>query len=212
MKTISRSLRGWTTPALFMTASVAIATLVASTAADARVGVNRPGVGVGRVGSGLGVRPGVGVGRAGLGVRGARGRLGYGYGRYGYGRYRGYGAAALTGAALAYGAGGYGYGYPSGYGYGGLYGEAPAAAVAAPVAAAAAAPVAAAAAIAAPAVAAPVAGSGYALVQFEGGRCEVWSNGLPSGSGWTPLAEGLPNWDAGEAAYHYARSQGVCHG
>jgi hypothetical protein len=53
--------------------------------------------------------------------------------------------------------------------------------------------------------------AGYALVQFDNGHCEVWSNGYPSGSGWRALAAGLPNWDAGEAAYHYARSQGVCH-
>lgn len=56
---------------------------------------------------------------------------------------------------------------------------------------------------------APV-GEGYALIQFDNGRCEVWSNGYPSGSGWTTLAGGLPNWNAGEAAYHLARSQGVC--
>lgn len=55
-------------------------------------------------------------------------------------------------------------------------------------------------------------GSGYALVQFDNGYCQVWSNGYPSGSGWTTLAAGLPNWDAGEAAYHYARAQSVCHG
>ena len=100
-----------------------IAAIAASTPADARIGIHRPGVGVGRVGSGLGFRPGVGVGRAGVGLAGWRNGPGYG----GYRRY-GYGAAALTGAAVGYAAGsypygGYGYGYPSddyyasGYGY-----------------------------------------------------------------------------------------------
>src|SRR5579871_3115924 len=104
MRTILRTTKvSKAMPALFITATLAIAALVASTPADARIGVGRPGVGVGRVGSGLGFRPGVGVGRAGLGVRGWRGGLGYG-GRWGYGGRRwGYGAAALTGAAL-YGA------------------------------------------------------------------------------------------------------------
>jgi len=187
MRTISRTLKVWNaTSALFMTASLATATLIASTPADARIGVGRPGVGVGRVGSGLGFRPGVGVGRAGIGVAGWRGGLGYGYGR-GYG-YRGlrYGAAALTGAALGYGAANYGYGYEEPYGYGttALYSYAPGSNYGG----------------GAPA--------GYAVVQFEGGHCEVWSN--PSSS-VTILAGGLPNWDAGEAAYHFARAQGVCH-
>lgn len=111
---------GKTIPALLAAASLGVL-IVATTSAEARIGVGRPGVGVGRVGSGLGFRPGVGVGRAGLGMRGWRGGLGYG-GRWGYGGRRwgyggrrwGYGAAALTGAAL-YGAAnsyGYGYGYP----------------------------------------------------------------------------------------------------
>jgi hypothetical protein len=172
-----------TMPALFMTASLAIATLVA-TPADARIGVGRPGVGVGRVGSGLGFRPGVGVGRAGIGVGGWRGGLGYGNGRgYGY-RGWGYGAAALTGAALGYGAANYGYGEP--YGYNGLYSYSPTSDYGAG------------------------ASPGYAVVQFGSGYCEVWSN--PSGSDVTILAGGLPNWEAGEAAYHTARAQGVCHG
>jgi hypothetical protein len=131
MRTILRTLNvSKAIPALSMTASLAVATLVASTPADARIGVGRPGVGVGRVGSGLGFRPGVGVGRAGLGWAGWRGGVGYGYGRWGYRRY-GYGAAALTGAAVGYAAGsypyygyGYRYGYP--YRYGGLYGYSPA--------------------------------------------------------------------------------------
>jgi hypothetical protein len=138
MRTMLSSLKiGSATPALFVTASLAIATLVASSPADARWGGGRGGIGVGRVGSGLGYRPGLGVGRAGIGVAGWRngvgvGRLGYGYGRgYGYRGYGyrglGYGAAALTGAALAYGAGSYGYGYgdPYGYGYTGLYSYSP---------------------------------------------------------------------------------------
>lgn len=173
---------GTSLPALLGVASLGVL-IVATTSAEARVGVNRPGVGVGRVGSGVGVRPGVGVGRAGLGVRGWRGGVGYGYGRRGYG----VGAAALTGAALGYGVGAYYGNGPTGlYGYAPGYGG---------VAAAAAAP----------------AGGGYTLVQFDSGHCEVWSNGEPSGTGWMALAGGLPNWDAGEAAYHYARAQGVCH-
>jgi hypothetical protein len=173
-------------PTLVVAAGLGVV-IVAATSAEARVGVGRPGVGVGRVGSGLGFRPGVGVGRAGLGARGWRGGLGYGYGRWGYHGY-GYGAAALTGAALGYAAGnsyGYGYGYP--YGDTGLYSYAPGG------------------------TATAGAGAGYALIQFESGHCEVWSDGNPSGSGWTQLAGGLPNWDAGEAAYHTARAQGVCH-
>jgi hypothetical protein len=181
-----------TIPALLAAASLGVL-IVATTSAEARVGVGRPGIGVGRVGSGLGVRPGVGVGRAGLGVRGWRN--GVGYGRRGYRGY-GYGAAALTGAALGYAAGNYGYGYeePSGYGYTGLYSYAPTNY-----------------AVSTPAPAAPT-GGGYALVQFTGGHCEVWSNGNPSGSGWTMLVDGLPSWDAGEAAYHTARAQGICQG
>ena len=102
---------------LFITASLAIGIFVASTPADARIGVNRPGVGAGRVGSGIGFRPGVGVGRAGLGVAGWRNGVGYGYGRY-----RGYGAAALTGAAIGYAAAGNPY-YQSGYLYGNEYAD-----------------------------------------------------------------------------------------
>lgn len=129
------------------------------------------------------------VGRAGPGVRGWRngvgyGRLGCGYGRYGYGRwgYRRYGcgAAALTGAALGYLAVNYGYGYEEPYGYGNtsLYSYAPTNY-----------------AVSTPAPAAPT-GSGYALVQFTGGHYEVWSNGYPSGGGWTMLVEGQPGSDA----------------
>jgi hypothetical protein len=128
MRTILRTTKvSKAMPALFMTASLTIVAVVASTPADARIGIGRPGVGVGRVGSGLGFRPGVGVGRAGIGVGGWRGGLGYGYGRgYGY-RGWGYGAAALTGAALGYGAANYGYCYeePYGYGYAGLYSYSP---------------------------------------------------------------------------------------
>lgn len=53
----------------------------------------------------------------------------------------------------------------------------------------------------------------YALIQFSSGECEVWSDSSdnPWGSGWTKLAFGLPNWDAGQAAYHTARAQGICH-
>jgi hypothetical protein len=111
-------------PVLLATASFG-ALIVATTSAEARIGVGRPGVGVGHVGSGLGVRPGAGVGR--LAVRGWHG--GVGYGRYGYGGRVGYGAAALAGAAVGYGAANsYGYGneYPQGYGYTGLYNYAPA--------------------------------------------------------------------------------------
>ncbi|HZR63415.1 MAG TPA: hypothetical protein VFA80_20905 [Xanthobacteraceae bacterium] len=53
----------------------------------------------------------------------------------------------------------------------------------------------------------------YAVIQFANGDCEVWSNSTdnPWGSGWRKLAFGLPNWDAGEAAYHAAKAEGVCH-
>jgi hypothetical protein len=123
MRTILRTLKVCNaTPALFMTASLGIATLVASTPADARIGIGRPGIGFGHVGSGLGFRPGIGVGRAGLGWAGWRGGLGYGYGRWGGYRGYGYGAAAVAGAALGYAAGSYGYGYPSNYGYSYGYG------------------------------------------------------------------------------------------
>lgn len=95
--------------ALLAAASVGVL-IVATTSAEAYV--RRGGVGVGRVGSGVGYRPGLGVGRAGVGVAGWRN--GAGYGRYGN-RGVGYGAAALTGAALGYGAANaYGYGYPAG--------------------------------------------------------------------------------------------------
>jgi hypothetical protein len=187
MRTILRTLKvSIAMLALFVTASLVVATFIAPPA-DARVGVGRPGVGVGRVGSGLGFRPGVGVGRAGIGVGGWRGGLGYGYGRgYGY-RGLGYGAAALTGAALGYGAANYGYGYEEPYGYTGLYSYSPGSGYGGGTL------------------------TGYTLIQFDGGHCEVWSNANPSGSGMTILAADLPNWDAGEAAYHSARAQGVCH-
>lgn len=120
-------------PVLLAAASFG-ALIVVTTSAQARIGVARPGVGVGRVGSGLGVRPGAGVGR--LAVRGWHGgavhggavyggRLGYG--GYGY-RGWGYGAAALTGGALYGAANSYGYGdeYPQSPGYSGLYSYAPA--------------------------------------------------------------------------------------
>lgn len=176
-------------PALLAAASLGFL-IVAMTSAEARVGVGRPGVGVGRVGSGLGFRRGVGVGRAGLGVKGWRGGLGYGYGRRGYRGY-GYGAAALTGAALGYAAGNSYYEdpYQENYGYTGLYSYSPTY-----YGGGASTP----------------AEAGYALIQFENGHCEVWSNGNPSGGGWTALADGLPTWDAGEAAYHSARAEGVC--
>jgi hypothetical protein len=129
MRTILRTLKVWNVrPALFVTASLAIATLVVSTPADAqRWGWRGAGIGYGRIGSGLGWRPGLGVGRAGLGWAGWRNGVGYGYGRLGYRGYRygyGYGAAALAGAGL-YAAASYpyygsGYGYPYG-GYSGLY-------------------------------------------------------------------------------------------
>jgi hypothetical protein len=119
--------------ALLLTAILAVGTL-ASTPADARWGGGRGGVGVGRVGSGIGFRPGIGVGRAGIGVRGWANGPGIG-GRWGYGGWRGYGygAAALAGAAaLGYAASGpyYGYNDPYGYGYNynnynGLYGYQP---------------------------------------------------------------------------------------
>jgi hypothetical protein len=53
----------------------------------------------------------------------------------------------------------------------------------------------------------------YALIQFASGECEVWSDSAdnPWGAGWRKLAIGLPNWDAGQAAYHAARADGVCH-
>jgi hypothetical protein len=41
-----------------------------TTFAEARVGVGRPGVGVGMVGSGAGFRPGIGWGAAGVGLTG----------------------------------------------------------------------------------------------------------------------------------------------
>ncbi len=171
-----------TIPALLAAASLGVV-IVATTSAEARVGVGRPGIGVGRVGSGVGFRPGVGVGRAGLGVRGWRGGLGYGYGRVGYRGY-GYRRWGYGGAALTAATVGYAAGN-------GLYNYSPTY-----YGGSGSTP----------------AGAGYALIQFESGHCEVWSNGNPSGSGWTALAEGLPSWDAGQAAYHFARAQGVCHG
>jgi len=115
--------RGKTIPALLAATSLGVL-IVATTSAEARIGVGRPGVGMGRVGSGVGFRPGVGVGRAGVGVRGWRNGAGIAGGRWGYGgRGWGYGAAALGGAALYGAANSYGYGYPSGYS--GLYSYSP---------------------------------------------------------------------------------------
>lgn len=52
----------------------------------------------------------------------------------------------------------------------------------------------------------------FALIQFNNSRCEVWSDSTanPWGAGWTKLLVGIPDWDAAEAAYHSAKSQGVC--
>lgn len=106
-------------PAVFAVATLAAGAFIASTPADARIGAGRPGVGVGRVGSGIGFRPGVGVGRAGLGWAGWRGGVGYSH-RWGYG----YGAAAVAGAALGYAASSpYTYGSPYDLGYGPEYGS-----------------------------------------------------------------------------------------
>jgi hypothetical protein len=105
--------------ALLAAASVGVL-IAATTSAEAYVrrggagvGVGHHAGGVGRIGAGVGYRRG--VGRAGVGVAGWRN--GAGYGRYGY-RGVGYGAAALTGAALGYSAANAyssGYGYPAGY-------------------------------------------------------------------------------------------------
>src|SRR3974390_1714336 len=109
MRTMLRTRKAWNVKtALFMTVSLAIATLVAPTPADAQRWGWR----------GLGWRPGLGVGRAGLGWAGWRNGLGFGYGRWGYRRF-GYGAAALAGAGLyaaaTYPSYGYGYSYPYRY-------------------------------------------------------------------------------------------------
>jgi len=52
----------------------------------------------------------------------------------------------------------------------------------------------------------------FALIQFSDSRCEVWSGSgsNPFGSGWRKLLVGIPDWDSAEAAWHSARSQGVC--
>ena len=104
MRTIPRVLKGRKFTAFVAAASMALATFVAATPADAQ----------------WGWRGGVGW-RGGLGGYGWRGGLGWrgGYGWRGYG----YGAAALAGAAIGYGLAspyygyGYGYGYPRYYDY-----------------------------------------------------------------------------------------------
>jgi len=116
MRTILRILKiANARAALFVAASLAIATLVASTPADAQRW--------GRAGWGApGWHGGLGWG-GGLGWRGGYGWRGYGWRGYGYG------AAALAGAAIGYGLASpyYGYGYGYGYGYPTYYNSYPAA-------------------------------------------------------------------------------------
>ncbi len=52
----------------------------------------------------------------------------------------------------------------------------------------------------------------YAVVQFEDGWCQVWSDSAsnPWGSGWRKLVIGLPTWSAANAALEDARAQAVC--
>jgi hypothetical protein len=105
---------------ILMTASLAAATLVVSTPADAQRWGWR--------GGGIGWRGGVGGRGAGWGWRGAAWRGGWGWRRAGWGWRRpgwGWGAAAVGGAILGATVAspwyGYGYGYPYGYGTAGLY-------------------------------------------------------------------------------------------
>jgi hypothetical protein len=125
MKTALRTLNARKSrPVLLLAASLAVATLVASTPADAQWGWRGGWGGVGWRGGWGGWRGGWGGWRGGWGGVGWRGGWGWGGG---WGWRPGWGAAALTGAVIGYGLAspyygyGYGYGSPYGYGYGGLY-------------------------------------------------------------------------------------------
>ncbi|MGD0024599.1 MAG: hypothetical protein ABSC37_08225 [Xanthobacteraceae bacterium] len=52
----------------------------------------------------------------------------------------------------------------------------------------------------------------FAVVQFEGGWCQIWwdSGANPWGVGWRKIIIGLPDWAAASVALNAARSQGLC--
>lgn len=52
----------------------------------------------------------------------------------------------------------------------------------------------------------------YAVVQFEGGHCQIWwdSGANPWGAGWRKIVVGLPTWSAASAALDAERDQAGC--
>jgi len=53
----------------------------------------------------------------------------------------------------------------------------------------------------------------YAVIQYNGGFCQIWWNSAdnPWGAGWTKVAVGLPGYGAARAALDNAIAQNVCH-
>jgi hypothetical protein len=52
----------------------------------------------------------------------------------------------------------------------------------------------------------------YAVVQFDDGHCQIWSDSAsnPWGAGWKKIAVALPTWSAAEAALDAAHAQNIC--
>jgi len=52
----------------------------------------------------------------------------------------------------------------------------------------------------------------FAVVQFGGGRCQIWwdSGANPWGDTWKKIAVGLPDWSAASIALDSARAQNLC--
>jgi hypothetical protein len=52
----------------------------------------------------------------------------------------------------------------------------------------------------------------FAVIQFSGGRCEIWwdSSDNPWGDTWKKIVIGLPDWPAASIALDNARAQSLC--
>ncbi|MGA8612289.1 MAG: hypothetical protein WB760_11320 [Xanthobacteraceae bacterium] len=52
----------------------------------------------------------------------------------------------------------------------------------------------------------------FAVVQFDGGHCQIWwdSSDNPCGDTWKKIAVGLPDWSAASIALDNARAQNLC--
>jgi hypothetical protein len=52
----------------------------------------------------------------------------------------------------------------------------------------------------------------FAVIKFESGYCRIWwdSSMKPYGSGWTVVAQGLPDWNAAWGALNAAIAKKTC--